>query len=426
MTRHTDLHDVLNGLLVPSEEKVAGPDISNLSLFELGELMGIKTAGVEKVAVSPGWIERGVVSGAAQRMAKAGVPLHPEVAQGLGAGIRAGLPATESAISRVVTRMGGSAGDVARETRAGRRAMVRSGTVAFPKNMSASQAATVNQEGLKNLRALGGPAGVARHVEAGAAKLSEDVEYTGQVNNGEPSNPTWPRAALGVDSAGRKATPEEKREQEKVVTPDVQHVEPHSDGGQFVIKGAHDEKLLGLFTKKAVSEEWLSKRLGDAAAKRVLGPIDRIFKGDAIRREVKDRLVGSRDTTRALKGMGVLKTTQPEAVFKRHDAWEVIKDIRERSKKSSYAEERREQEKEAKKTPEERQAKYIAKLDKYIAKKGMTPERAKEILSKPPSRFKAIYGFGAQERQRDAAHRVLSQHKTSSLAAVGAVLRRPF
>lgn len=69
-------------------------------------------------------------------------------------------------------------------------------------------------------------------------KQAEDVEYTGQVNNGVPSAPEWPRAALGVDAAGRKATPEERREQLKTVTPDVQHVEPHSDGEQFVTKGA--------------------------------------------------------------------------------------------------------------------------------------------------------------------------------------------
>lgn len=130
---------------------------------------------VVKMAVSHGWIERGVLSGAAQRMAKAGVPLHPEVAQGLTAGIRAGLPATESAVSRVVKRMGGSAADVAREMRGGRRAMIGSSTVAFPKNMSASQAASVNQEGLKNLRALGGPSGLARHVETQAAKISSPI-----------------------------------------------------------------------------------------------------------------------------------------------------------------------------------------------------------------------------------------------------------
>jgi hypothetical protein len=70
----------------------------------------------------------------------------------------------------------------------------------------------------------------------GKLKKAEEVEYTGQVNNGEPQAPEWPRAALGVDAAGRKATPEELGPQTSVKDPDAQHVEPHSDGEDFAKK----------------------------------------------------------------------------------------------------------------------------------------------------------------------------------------------
>ena len=65
------------------------------------------------------------------------------------------------------------------------------------------------------------------------AKGAELVEYTGHVNNGEPQAPEWPRAALGVDSAGRRATPDELRTQTVARSPDVQHVAPQSGGEEF-------------------------------------------------------------------------------------------------------------------------------------------------------------------------------------------------
>jgi len=37
-----------------------------------------------------------------------------------------------------------------------------------------------------------------------------NVKYVGATNTGEKSTPAWPRAAFGVDSAGRRATPEEE------------------------------------------------------------------------------------------------------------------------------------------------------------------------------------------------------------------------
>lgn len=49
-----------------------------------------------------------------------------------------------------------------------------------------------------------------------------NVAYVGNVNTGEASPPAWPRAAMGVDSAGRRATPEEEKAQNDLGTP--QHV----------------------------------------------------------------------------------------------------------------------------------------------------------------------------------------------------------
>ena len=83
----------------------------------------------------------------------------------------------------------------------------------------------------------------------GQLKKAELVEYTGHVNNGEPQAPEWPRAALGVDAANRRATPEELRTQTSVQSPDIQHVEPHSDGSDF------SKKVSGLVVKLAKEGE---------------------------------------------------------------------------------------------------------------------------------------------------------------------------
>jgi hypothetical protein len=74
-------------------------------------------------------------------------------------------------------------------------------------------------------------------------KIAEVVSYGGHVNNGETGDPTWPRSALGVDSAGRTATAEEERGQQKVVNPDIAHVQPQTDGASFVAKTSSRSKL---------------------------------------------------------------------------------------------------------------------------------------------------------------------------------------
>lgn len=70
-------------------------------------------------------------------------------------------------------------------------------------------------------------------------KSAEEIVYSGHVHNGVPKHPGWPRAALGVDSANRPATPEEKREHSKTVTPDIAHTTPKQTGEPFVGKFAN-------------------------------------------------------------------------------------------------------------------------------------------------------------------------------------------
>ncbi len=82
-----------------------------------------------------------------------------------------------------------------------------------------------------------------------AQKVAGEVEYEGQVNNGDPVTPTWPRAALGVDSAGRRATPEEiQRQFQRAAGP---LAKPMSTGGS-VQKTSAEMALSRLMQKLAL------------------------------------------------------------------------------------------------------------------------------------------------------------------------------
>ena len=124
----------------------------------------------------------------------------------------------------------------------------------FTKKLVAQFNAPVDRGSLERAVASRGasapPVGLGTKIKGLVSKIkrAEDVEYGGQVNNGIATAPEWPRAALGIDSAGRLATREERRQQDTSVSPDVQHVSPRTDGEGFVTKGAHDEKLISLFS----------------------------------------------------------------------------------------------------------------------------------------------------------------------------------
>lgn len=59
---------------------------------------------------------------------------------------------------------------------------------------------------------------VAKEASAEPAELSGpgNVEYGGNVGTGSSAAPAWPRAAMGVDGAGRKATPNESTTQNSI------------------------------------------------------------------------------------------------------------------------------------------------------------------------------------------------------------------
>jgi hypothetical protein len=110
---------------------------------------------------------------------------------------------------------------------------------------------------------------------------SGNIEYGGDVNTGEAAAPKWPRAAMGVDAAGRKATPSEAKQQQDTATP--QHVEPKTASLLEAVKrasmsDAQQEKGLG----KAVRN--LAKSDMDPDQKRAL------MKGQrkAIKKELKE------------------------------------------------------------------------------------------------------------------------------------------
>lgn len=347
MTKRTDLHDVLDGLLIPGEEKVAGPDLSGLSLFELGALMGIKTASPELDKQAYGIC--GPYDGERWLEQFSGSPLY------------------EKAIALAERELAVEQKAVAAREKRKQEFRIDDSTWREHDKLRLDKDKLILE--LHKHRAK---------EQARNMKVAEDVEYTGQVNNGIASNPEWPRAALGVDAAGRRATPEEKREQEKSVTPDVQHVQPQSDGGSFVTKGAHDEKLLGLFEKEAVSKEWV-KRLSESgtlkrlsSAKPLAGPTQDL-RNRVISKEVAHRT--GADAARRSGG--------------RH-WWG------------------------GKKDPSRAQIVESLKLDRRADLRGAEAEGI-------------LQGQVKHERQRDAAHRVLqSSEKQSSLAAVGAALGRPF
>jgi len=59
-------------------------------------------------------------------------------------------------------------------------------------------------------------------------KTASDIAFQGQANNGDDTPRDWPRATMGVDSAGRRATAEEMSRQNDLSFP--QHVSPSEAG----------------------------------------------------------------------------------------------------------------------------------------------------------------------------------------------------
>lgn len=90
-----------------------------------------------------------------------------------------------------------------------------------------------------------GEKAAADEAAAPGSGLHEGPVYDGGIDSGSSANPDWPRAAMGVDGAGRKATPEELKNQNDTATP--QHVEPKTAG---VLQAA---KRLGLVNQQGLT-----------------------------------------------------------------------------------------------------------------------------------------------------------------------------
>lgn len=258
----SNIQDYLAGL-VPQRTKEASPDLSYLSLSDLEELMGIKSAeeimytggvgngdpkhpgwpraalGVDganrpatpeekreqskvvtpdvahttpkrtgepfvKKAVSDQWIARGLTGGVATRFAKAGVQPHPDVVRGIYSGARQGLPATEGAVRRAVGRAGGSPQQIEQEVRAGRSAFVRASSAGAPRRMSPSDAAARHAHAQGMIQAYGGPTAFGKAVADSASKLANLATTAAR---GLAHAPPIPAAARAVRPAGGMFAP---------------------------------------------------------------------------------------------------------------------------------------------------------------------------------------------------------------------------
>ncbi len=77
-----------------------------------------------------------------------------------------------------------------------------------------------------------------------------NVTYDGDVNTGESGSPTWPRAAMGVEAAGRKATGAEEKQQNDTST--QQHETPKTS----FFKSAKEEKTHEKGTLRRIQESY--------------------------------------------------------------------------------------------------------------------------------------------------------------------------
>lgn len=202
----SNIQDYLDGL-VPQRAKKASPDLSHLSLSDLEELMGIESA--EKLAYGmcgpydgDGWLRQFM-----------GSPLYEKAI----ALMERELTAEQKAADTRDRRQ--------REVKAEESIWREQDKIRFDKNRLVLE---LHKRLLKMPK----------------AKIAEEIMYTGGVGNGDPKHPGWPRAALGVDSANRPATPEEKREQSKTVAPDIAHTTPKQTGAPFVDVSHHDGRHL--------------------------------------------------------------------------------------------------------------------------------------------------------------------------------------
>lgn len=257
-----DIHDFLHGLV--SSEKIASEDLSQLSLDELEALMGVETEE-EKVAYAmacgpsdENWLQQFSYTelyDKAIALAEKELTLEREE--------------LKQRLARKRTIIDDSLWNKRDQLRLEKDQLVLELHKKKAKDQKKDRPKTAANGDPKRERDA--RLGV---LKKAARKLAEQVEYTGQVNNGEPQAPEWPRAALGVDAAGRKATPEELKPQTTVKDPDAQHVEPHADGQDFVKKVS---ELVVRMAKAKLSADLTEAKRDDLGKKEFALPKQRKF-----------------------------------------------------------------------------------------------------------------------------------------------------
>jgi len=223
-----DLHDFVHGLVLPT--KIAATDLDHLSIEQLEALIVLPEA--EKVAYLSRCLAEGT-GGDAWLDQFCDSPLHAKAVQLCEQELALEQQELQQRLKRRAEREKMEAQmeseddiwtkkDILRLQKAQlalelHKAMKGQGGGKDPtmKPQPTEQVMPASEEGDKTAEANGA-----------------DIQTVGQINNGDPQDPSWPRSTLGLDSAGRRATPEEEAEQKQTglaanpATPDASFHNP--------------------------------------------------------------------------------------------------------------------------------------------------------------------------------------------------------
>jgi hypothetical protein len=225
MSHVNDLEDFVNDLSAPV--KIAETDLDNLSLPELEALMGLDlTEDNEKVAYLNACVKSAYGDDRYGSWLDqfAGSPLHAKALQLC----EEELGLEQERLQRRIERQEQNQGDDDIWTR---QDMLRLQKDMLMLELHKSKAGPGGgKDPTMQPQAGAGPAAEAppkpgKTTPPKEGKTASDVQTVGQINNGDPAQPSWPRASLGVDAAGRRATPEEEAAQGRADT-HVQHRDP--------------------------------------------------------------------------------------------------------------------------------------------------------------------------------------------------------
>lgn len=250
--KKNDLQDFVHNLVEPT--KIAASDLEHLSLAELEAL--ITLPDMEKVAYLAKCVDDDRYGSWLDQFA--GTPLHAKAVQLC----EQEIELEKAELEKRLQRRQESAGE---EEIWSRRDMLRLQKDILMLELHKS---TMGQGGGKDPSMQPQAAAAEEVVEPTAApkgKTAADIQTVGQINNGDPTNPDWPRSTLGVDAAGRRATPEEETEQKQTglaASPTATDASFHNP--------EHGDKSAGELLKEAVSHKFIADHASSGAVKRLL------------------------------------------------------------------------------------------------------------------------------------------------------------